>query len=802
MSFIALLSGVVLASTPIPTRLTADVSDSLSLRSNPAGAAFSNGGEIRGLYGFQPQSAVNGGVERGLGRVHSGGLYLLAQEGMFSLAGGYDFSDVREGDSAETGLVGVALGRDRFGAGLAVEIRDDFGVGKAEGSVRAGLQWRPSDFLGFGFSVQDLGDALDEREWELGVALRPWTDRILFSTQWGIAEDVPLSDESLDLRFLGQIEPIDGVTLGFATDWDFEDFNGQLAIDIGRMGSEFAVFDQGDGAAFAAQVVTRRRPRPSIVRRATVLVADFAGDLVPGPTFSLFDGGFRYGADGGAQLFLDRLANSPYVSGALIRIGSLRVGWARAQELYQGIGRARAAGKKVACVLSSKDDRSYYVASACDQIAILPMSILVVNGIAAQSLYFGAGLDRLGVDFEVVRRGDYKTAPETLTRSDSSPPAREARSALLDEAYANLVTGIAEGRSKSEAEVRAWIDRGTSTATQALDEAWVDALIHDDELDDWVRKCFGGAGLVEADNYLEPERPRWTGPKRIAVVPIDATITGGQSRKLPFGLGGTSGADTLVPLLGRLAKDGRVAAVVLRVDSPGGEAVASERIARAVEKLAEVKPVAASFGDVAASGGYFVAAPTRRIFAEPTSITGSIGIFSVRASFARLLGRLGISAELEERGEYAGAGAAFVPLDPADRAPVERQIDFLYDRFLGVVARGRSMSKADVRKVAEGRVWSGRDALERNLVDELGGLDEAITWARAAAGMERRDVEVVVEPKARIPYPEGLRVLQSRVLERILSEMPGSARPLAAIAWLTAGTPTSVALPEAWWSLD
>jgi protease IV len=801
---IALFAGLALAATPIPTRLTADVSDSLSLRTNPAGAAFANGSEVRGLYGFEPASSLGPTLGPNIGLVHSGGLYLLGQRGMFSLSGGYDFSDARRGDTAERGLVGVAMGgaEARFGAGLAVEIRDDFGVGKAEGFVRAGLQWRPGDYLGFGFAVQDLGEALDERAWDLGVALRPWTDRLLFSTQWRIAEDVPLNRDTLDLRFLGQIEPIDGVTLGFGTDWDFEDFNGQIAFDIGRFGSEFAVFDQVDGAAFAAQVVGRERPRPSLVRTGTILVADFSGDLVPAPTFSIFDGGFRFGADGGAQLLLDRVASSAYVGGALLRIGRLGVGWGRAHEIHRAILKARTAGKTIACVLSGSDDRSYYVASACDQVAILPMSVLSVDGIAAQSLYLGAGLDRLGVDFEVVRRGEYKSAPETFTRSGSSEPAREARDALLDVGYETLVAGIAEGRAKSLREVRAWIDQGTSTATQAQDEGWVDALLHDDEVEGWVRETFEGAGLVDAEDYLEPSRPHWTAPARIAVVPIDAAITGGESRKLPFGLGGTSGADTLVPLLQRLKEDGQVAAVVLRVDSPGGEAIASERIARAVEQLAAAKPTVASFGDVAASGGYFVAAPARRIFAEPTTITGSIGVFSVRASFSRLLSGLGIEVELEERGDHAGGGSALSPLDPEDRAPVERQVEFLYDRFLSAVARGRSMSKAEVREVAEGRVWSGKDALERELVDELGGLGDAVAWARAAAGLERSEVEVVVEPDSRLPYPEGLRILRSEGVRALLAELPDAVRSMAAVAWLRGAAPTSVALPEAAWKLD
>lgn len=767
-----MVSALVLAAlvaAPIPTRLSADVSDAFALRTNPAGLGFTDGGEVRLLYGFEdgaalvpPSSQLFGARDAapGVGRIHSGGLYGAFDLGALRLGAGYDFGDPSSGDARERGLLGFALRMDRAAIGLTYEQLSPAGGDEARGFVRVGGQVRPAQWISIGYGVDDIGEVIQQRDWIFGLAVRPFTERILLSTQWAYREETEADIDQL--RFLGQIEPIDGVTLGFASDARFEDFNGQIAIDINRVGFEAAVFSRSDAAMVSSTVVARMKPRPSRLQPRGFMVARFEGDLVPDPNFSIFSG-FSYAADGQAQLVLEKLAAAPDLVGAVIEIGALDVGWARVNELRRGILDARARGKQVLCVLTGADDRSYFLASACDRIAVLPAAVFAVNGIAAQSLYFGDTLSRIGIEVDAVRHGAYKSATETFTRSGPSPEAEEVRDRLLDVTYDAILDGIARGRSMDRAKVERWIQGGASTSTEALALGFVDTVLYEDELEDWVRGRSRGASLVDAKAYVQPQRPRWSKPDIIAVVPIDGAIIDGSSRRLPFGLARASGADTLVSTLEALRDESRVAAVVLRIDSPGGDAIASDRIARAVERLAEEKPVVASMGDVAASGGYYVAAPARHIMAEPTTITGSIGIFSIRASFAGLLARFGIGTSVEERGEYAAGSSPLQPLDPADRAPIEKQIDFLYGRFLDVVAKGRGMERAEVRRRAEGRVWIGSDALDQGLVDALGGLTDAVQWARAEAGLERRTVDVRVFPDEIQDYPGDLgRLLPPR----------------------------------------
>ncbi|MGF1511728.1 MAG: signal peptide peptidase SppA [Myxococcota bacterium] len=793
---------LISASTPIPTRLSADVSDGLALRSNPAGLGFLSGSELRLIYGFEFDGVVQ--TPDVGGRIHSGGAYgALQLFNVLTLGAGYDFSDPLEGGTAERGLLGAALRGDTVSLGATVEIRDEFGSG-GQGFVRLGTQWRPWQWVGFGFAVQDVGDEVVGRSYDVGVALRPGTERLLVSSEWSVDEGRPLNGDTLELDFLVQVEPLNGLTVGFSFDHDFADFNGQVRFDLLRVGLETAVASVNDEVAIATNAVFRARPRPSIVPRESLLEARLQGDLVPSPSFSLFNG-FEFGVYGQAQLLLDRVLRSPSVAGAILRIGRLDIGWGKASELREGILRARSAGKRFACHLEAGTDIDYFVASACDQVLMRPVAPLNLNGISATYVYVGEGLDRLGVEVQAVRRGRYKTAPDLYTRKNSSDEGREAANALLDVTFDELIAGVASSRDLKQDDVRAVIDLGTTTPQEAVEKRLVDDVVYSDELRDWVRRRFGAVSIVPADGYVEPERPRWADPARIAVIYVDAPITEGSSLRLPLGFGTTSGADTIIDSLNRAREDPSIKGVVLRIDTPGGDAVASDRIARAVQRLARRKPVAASMGDIATSGGYFVAAPAGIIFAEPSTITGSIGVFSLRVTAADLLARLGIFAEVFERGEHAGLGSWLVPFEKGDEAIAEKRVDFFYDRFLEVISKSRDLSKEQVRSVAEGRVWSGRDAKERQLIDEFGGLMDAVAWVRRSAGLRVSDL--VVLPGSRRSFPAEL----SRIFSGDSSEDAGEEAWPSWVSpelrrWmpllLTARGDRIFALPRVWLELD
>jgi protease-4 len=423
--------------------------------------------------------------------------------------------------------------------------------------------------------------------------------------------------------------------------------------------------------------------------------------------------------------------------------------------MRQGIGIIKKAGRRVDCYLTGSNDVSYFVASACDTIAVAPPMNLSVNGVAAEVLFFADGLQELGVRVEVVKRESYKNAPDQFTRSGMSPEQRESLGEYLDAVYEALVSAIAEGRKLPREEVTALIDAGTVTATEAMAKKMVDTILYPDQLDDHLEKIYQGSiSFVQGQDAYEPERAQWASSDKIAVVHIDATIAGGESTDLPFGLGTTVGARTIVQALEEIRGDDSIVAVVLRVDSPGGDSFASDLIARSVQRVQEKKPVVASFGDVAASGGYYVAANAGTIMAEPTTLTGSIGVFAMTVTAEELLSKLGIHASVIERGSLSNSGSFAHALTPAERAALEKTVDDAYHQFLEVVARGRKMKPEDVRSVAQGRIWSGRDAKARGLVDELGGFVDAVRLAKRNAGLdEDEEVELVTYPGNRRPLP-------------------------------------------------
>jgi len=318
-------------------------------------------------------------------------------------------------------------------------------------------------------------------------------------------------------------------------------------------------------------------------------------------------------------------------------------------------------------------------------------------------------------------------------------------------------------------------------------------------METWLREKYGTlVQFVDLDAAFRAKRERWTEPKIIAVVAIDSVITGGDSSDLPFGLGQRAGADTIVRAIEAARQDPRVAAIVLRVDSPGGDALASDLIARAVGRAAQAKPVIASFGDVAASGGYYVAAPASYIYAEPSTLTGSIGVFSLGISVEELLRSLGISVESIVRGLGANRGSVVVDQTPEERAMVEREIQAVYRQFLRVVAEGRNLDVEKVHEIAQGRIWTGVDAKGNGLVDEIGGFSDAVRRAKREAGLpDDAPTELVVLPWDRPGFTDTVRsVFVGETEGEPWRQLLGAGAPIEALGALVAlgGSDRPVAL--------
>lgn len=454
----------------------------------------------------------------------------------------------------------------------------------------------------------------------------------------------------------------------------------------------------------------------------------------------------------------------------LVRIGPLEMGTATIEELRTYIQSFRLNGKKPAtCWFEEATNAEYLLATACDTVLMAPEGLLLVNGISLSATFFTGTLEKLGVQAEFTRAGRYKSAVETFTQREMSEASREMTNALADGLFDVLVRAIVEGRSLSKEAVLVLIDDPPMSGRAALEAKLVDGLAYRDQL---LAHLHGEAippyeraaltlpaedaeldtladSLISVAEYagrLDDE-----GGKKVALIVGEGEIHGGESQEPgPFGGGSSIGSDTMAAAIREAREDEDVAAIVLRVDSPGGSGLASDIIWREIALTREhgKKPVVVSMGDVAASGGYYIAMGADAIFAGETTITGSIGVFAGKFNLQGLFEKVGIGAEHVERGRLAGLFRSDRPLGEEGVAKLEQFVLDFYETFLGKVALGRKMTRDDVDLVAQGRVWTGGQAKERGLVDQLGGLRAALSDARSRAGLGE-DAGIVILPRQR-----------------------------------------------------
>lgn len=737
----------LLFSMPTPVRLPAEVDDAYSLKANPAGLGFTPGPELRLLAGRSTRDdATSFGVFSALplGRA-------------LTLGASVEWNAIGEtfADTVFSFGIGKQLGPFAFGASIShPELGADWAFG---------LSWRLFRAMALSLSTRDLAENLGPRVYDAGLAFRLFHERLLLSGRWrfydGVRVDWDGGRPGIDVRL--EVEPVDGLFLGAATDLNFRT-TFQLSVVLGKLllgGTVMTDQELSRPDAFLGELAFRAQAGPPLIKPSKVAVLELAGTLEPEPDFKLLERRFEYGAYGAVPLMLERLSRAPDLAGLFVRIAPLDVGWAKAQEVRAGLKKIRDRGRRVDCQLGGTGDLELYVASACTRIVLPPPLMLSVDGVAATALFFGDALDRLGVRLEVERVGRYKSAPETFTRSSFSPEQRETLTALVDDFYGTLRDGLAQGRSLAPNVVSALVDRGTLTATEAMSAGLVDAVLYPDEVESWLFSQYGGfVRLADPADVLPEPRPRWDAPRRIAVIPIDAAMTGGDSEDQPFGFMRTVGARTIVSALEAAVNDSSVVAIVLAINSPGGDALAADLMARAVEKANEKKPVIASFGDVAASGGYYVAAPARVIYAQPTSVTGSIGVYGLGVSPEAFLAKLGITADAIKRGEGATRDSLWLDKSESEREMMRRSVSHIYAQFLRVVAKGRGLEPEQVHGMAEGRVFTGRVAQGLGLVDELGGFAEAVSRAKLEAGLSSEtEVELVVLPGSRKGFGAAVR---------------------------------------------
>jgi protease-4 len=463
------------------------------------------------------------------------------------------------------------------------------------------------------------------------------------------------------------------------------------------------------------------------------------------------------------RLWLDRIAADGRPRGVVLRIKNLDAGWAAIEELRGEIFAFRSRGGRVVAYLADPVDiRSYYLACAADDILATPLADLNVMGVRARVDFLKDALDNLGLEVEVVAVSPYKSAGERFVRDDFSRESREQAARLLDRRYEEVVDAISDARDLSREEVRARIDEAPYGAMEALSEGLLDGVLYEDELPERLgseerRSRLAEWGRVQGSLRLPyRRRPR----KKVALVTLTGAIVRGRSRRLPVPLplvgGEQAGSDSVVAALRAAEKSRRVAAVLFYVDSPGGDALASDLIWREVERISAKKPVVVLMGNAAASGGYYVSAAASHVVARRGTLTGSIGVLAIRPVALRLYEKLGINPVSLERGARAGLLDPSRRPNPDELLVIEGQIGRIYAEFKDRVARGRGMELVDLEGIAGGRVWTGSEALDLGLVDETGGFREALSKARELGGIERDVPGVLTKvspPKSGRPSP-------------------------------------------------
>jgi protease-4 len=460
------------------------------------------------------------------------------------------------------------------------------------------------------------------------------------------------------------------------------------------------------------------------------------------------------------------------ISTVVLRIRNLAIGWGQAQELRGAIRRLEEAGRHPVAYLEVAGfgaNLEYYVASAADKVQISPASYGGVVGLAGEYFFLGQMWQKFGIEFDVARAGRYKSAVETLTGDEMSDAYRETANSLLDSINHQFISGIAESRKLTPSAVRAVIDIAPMTPRDMVNNGLADEIVFFDNLLESLE-----GPVVAAVDYAQVD------PASLGFEPVaQFALVYGTANVVVADLSATSrgnpvmASDTVADALEAAADDSEIDAIIFRIDSPGGSVLAADIIWRAVEIAKKSgKPLIASFSNVAASGGYYVAAGADAILAPPASVTGSIGVFALRPVLKGLLDKLDINVETLTRGAHAGIQFASEPLSQETAAVLDREVEAIYRLFIERVAAGRELDLQQVDGVAQGRVWTGEQAFERGLIDELGGLSQAVLRAKQALGLHV-DADVAL-----VPYPEvgSLADQLADTLRRVsLEAMPASA---------------------------
>lgn len=792
------------AGLALPVLGAATAEEPSALGTNPAGPGFVHAPALQWFH----EGATRPGLD-------ADGLYGAGRLGPLGAAGSMEWLRPGQGDGARyrRSRLGLSVGDGRaLSLGVArtwISSRDG-ALERAEG-WDLGLTARPLRVLSVGAAMlgRDArlgGERLPVR-YDLGVAARVLRDGLTLSADLLGDDDARDRLRVTHLTAGAAVELARGLAAAVQVQVPLRDLAGRdrtagvAALTWNAPHSGWTVGGTQDGSRagwLAGLRLSAERYRSSGAGRALPTV-DLDRELRPRRVLFLSLG--DPDPFGALVRRLEAARDDPGVGALLVRVDRLPLGAGRVEELRALLAQVRAR-KPVLAYLEGGGTKEYWLATGATAVAAPPGAPLLVNGVSSSQLFLRGALARLGITFEVVKAGAYKSATEPLVRDAPSPEAREATEAVLTDVFGRLVEDLAAARRLPAEQVRALVDQGLFTAEAARDAGLLDEVLWPDELEAWGRRVAGRRLHQRARYRPEPERAaqRWGRPPVIEVVRIEGIIAGGRSRREPLGGAAVAGAESVGAAIRRAVEDRDVKAIVLRIESGGGDGLASDLIWREVVRARQRgKPVIASMGDLAASGGYLVAAGADAIVAAPSTLTGSIGVFAAKPDLSGLLGKLSVHREPFTRGENAQLTSLAKPWTPSEREALERQIAAFYDLFLRRVAEGRRLGRGEVEAVAGGRVWTGRQAYERRLVDRLGTLADAVALARTRAGISPGDAVEVRRTGAGDTRLERLAAGAVAALapEPPLARAARSSPELSALLVLAELGPV-LALPEDW----
>ncbi len=647
-----------------------------------------------------------------------------------------------------------------------------------DGDIKESILIRPDDYVSFAAVVH--GFFKEETTYDFGVAVRPmffdsnWTDRITIS-----------ADTNFDMEYFTkpvvglQTEILDGIKLGGSYNMEDETIGIDFGISFGNFGIGSTVNADTENEFSHGQyyLSTSDKAFRTIIGKEKNYFLDYKlkGEVMEKNPVQKF-GPFKFVMSKGKTLSeiieeLKELKEDENVKGLVFKSGNFTAKFAQRTELKKAFLDFKSSGKSIVFYYEGISGANYaFAASIADEIYLNPIGSIDLKGISVNMPYFKNLLDTLGIDVVNLKSHDYKTAGNPITEDHMTDAERETYEALLDDMYAEIVTMIKEGRGDKLAKsVEQLIDDGPYwNADKALEVGLIDGVIYEDQLEDEIKDKFQSAKIVDKyDNNVAATK--WSKPQedKIALIYAIGNIHSGE------GLPGKSiGSVTTAKAIKQAREDKRVKGIIIRVDSGGGSALASDVIAREVELCKtgkNKKPIIVSMGGVAASGGYYIAAFADKIIAQPTTITGSIGVIGIFPVFERLYEKIHVNWDTVKRGKHADLYSTHRQPTDDEKKIAKEAIHHFYDRFVSIVAEGRDLSKDDVHKIAQGRVWTGKQAFERGLVDAMGGMDLAVKEMKDLAELDHEvklvefegdaDKSISIGMKASALIPDGLKTI-------------------------------------------